>query len=75
MKICISFFQMLISIRRGGGLLKMAFPLLLATDKKRQIFSTEKHKTAEYIRFSDQKHRSEKFRQLNKSAGGNLLCT
>jgi len=35
---CISFFQMLISIRRGGGLLKIVFPFLVATDKKSQIF-------------------------------------
>lgn len=35
---CISLFQMLISSRRGGGLLKMAFPLLVATGQKNQIF-------------------------------------
>lgn len=32
------FFKILISIRKGGGLLKMAFPLLVAIDKKSQVF-------------------------------------
>lgn len=37
-KLMCSIFQVLVSLRRDGGLLKVAFPLPVVTDKKSHIF-------------------------------------